>query len=180
MKIKNLTRLVSGILVMASLDARAQTASVTIQANLPGAAISSNLFGVFFEEINFGGEGGLYGELVRNRSLGNSSNPDYWTLVTQGTAAGQMSVDTSRPLNTNSIKSLKLTMLSGAGSAGVANAGFWGMNLQAGSNYDLSFYACATNGFPGLLGARLECEEGALQSASKPVDGRTTSWQRFT
>src|SRR5947199_4614602 len=93
--------------IFTTVTARPQTATVTIQANLPGARISSNLFGIFFEEINFGGDGGLYGEMLRNRSLGNSSNPDYWTLVTQGTGSGQMTVDTSRPLNTNAIKSLK-------------------------------------------------------------------------
>jgi len=50
---------------------------------------------------------------------------DYWTLVTQGTAAGAMSVDSTRPLNTNIPNSLKLTMSSGAGSVGAANSGFW-------------------------------------------------------
>src|SRR5258708_29524529 len=100
---------VSGCLVfaLAVFDARPgrgqSTATIAIQANMRGAAISSNLFGVFFEEINFGGEGGLYGEMVRNRALGNSANPDYWTLVTQGAASGQMVVDTSRPLNTNNV-----------------------------------------------------------------------------
>ena len=73
--------------IFTTVTARPQTATVTIQANLPGARISSNLFGIFFEEINFGGDGGLYGEMLRNRSLGNSSNPDYWTLVTQGTGS---------------------------------------------------------------------------------------------
>src|SRR5215471_4067492 len=162
------------------LTARPQTATVAIQANLPGAVISTNLFGVFFEEINFGGDGGIYGEMIRNRSLGNSSNPDYWTLVTQGTGAGQISVDTSRPLNTNAIKSLKLTMVSGAGSVGAANTGYWGLNLQAGSNYDLSFYACGTNGFSGPLGVRLESTNGSVLYASNSFGGLTTNWQRFT
>src|SRR4051794_31854069 len=76
-------------------------ATISIQADVPGAVVSSNLFGVFFEEINFAGEGGIYAEMVPNRSLANSSNPDYWTLITQGTASGQIKVDATRPLNTN-------------------------------------------------------------------------------
>ena len=45
---------------MLGLGASAQsTALVSIQANQPGAVVSSNLFGIFFEEINFAGEGGL-------------------------------------------------------------------------------------------------------------------------
>src|ERR1017187_2960042 len=70
--------------------ARAQSvgaATLTIPADRPGAVVSTNLFGIFFEEINFAGEGGLYAEMVRNRSLDNSANADYWTPVTQGTAA---------------------------------------------------------------------------------------------
>src|SRR5271166_7129287 len=73
--------------------ARSQNSTVTIQANQPAATISSNLFGIFFEEINMAGDGGIYAELVRNRSFNNSANPDFWTLVTTGTATGTMSVD---------------------------------------------------------------------------------------
>ena len=54
-------------LATAGVGAQAVNSTVTIQANLPGATVSPNLFGIFFEEINFGGDGGLYAELVRNR-----------------------------------------------------------------------------------------------------------------
>jgi alpha-L-arabinofuranosidase len=174
-------------LLLASLllpqAARAQSsgsATIAIQADQPGAAISSNLFGVFFEEINYAGEGGLYAEMVRNRTLANSANPDFWTLVSQGGATGQISVDASRPLNTNILQSLRLTMQSGSGTVGAGNAGFWGMALQAGSNYDLSFYACATNGFSGPLGARLESADGSTLYAQTSFSGLGPNWQRFT
>ena len=82
--------------------AQAQTAvTLTIQANQPGAVVSSNLFGIFFEEINFAGEGGIYAEMVRNRSFYSSTSANYWTLVTKGTATGTMSVDANQPLNAN-------------------------------------------------------------------------------
>src|SRR2546421_5254875 len=70
-------------------------ATVAIQASQPSAVVSSNLFGIFFEEINFAGEGGVYGEMVRNRSFYNPSSANYWTLVTQGTATGTTVVDSS-------------------------------------------------------------------------------------
>ena len=161
--------------------ARAQSsgaATIAIQAGQPGPLIGSNLFGIFFEEINFAGEGGIYAEMVRNRTLANSSNPDYWTLVTQGSATGQIAVDRSQPLNTNILQSLALTMQSGTGSAGAGNSGFWGMALQAGSNYDLSFYACASNGFTGPLTVRLEGTNGLLY-AQTSFSGLTANWQRF-
>ena len=133
-------------------------AVLTIQADQPGAIISSNLFGIFFEEINFAGEGGLYAEMVRNRSFHTQA---YWTLVTQGTAAGTMSVDASQPLNTNIPNSLKLTMQSGTGSVGAGNAGFWGMSLQAGATYYLNFYAMGSNGFGGPVVAQLQNAGGS-------------------
>ena len=53
-------RVVATASIMLGLGASAQsTALVSIQANQPGAVVSSNLFGIFFEEINFAGEGGL-------------------------------------------------------------------------------------------------------------------------
>src|SRR6516162_5163028 len=80
----------------APAHAHSSTATISIAADQPGVTVASNLFGIFFEEINFAGEGGLYAEMVRNRTLANSSNPDYWTLVTQGTTTGQISVDASQ------------------------------------------------------------------------------------
>lgn len=157
----------------------AQTNSITIHANQPGVPISPHLFGVFFEEINFGGEGGLYGEMVRNRSFANSVNPDYWTLVTQGTAAGQFVTDTSQPLNTNNLRALKLTMDSGIGSVGVANSGFWGMAVQAGARYELSLYGRAAADFTGPLDVRLESTNASAVYAQTTFSGFTTNWQRF-
>src|ERR1700749_940461 len=62
--------LLAGLFLLACLPcARPQGSTVTIQANQPAAAISSNLFGIFFEEINMAGDGGIYSELVRNRSF---------------------------------------------------------------------------------------------------------------
>lgn len=167
---------------LAALPARAQSmgaATIAIQVNQPGAVVSSNLFGVFFEEINFAGEGGVYGELVRNRCFDNSSNPDYWTLVTQGTAAGEISVDTTQLLNTNRPHCLNLSMQSGTGSVGAANNGFWGIPLQGGAAYNLSFYACASNGFTGPLTVLLESTNGTTIYAQTNFNGLSAAWRQF-
>jgi hypothetical protein len=173
--------LVVAMAALAANTAQAQSgATIAIQADQPGAQISSNLFGIFFEEINSAGDGGIYAEMVRNRSFYTSTNANYWTLVTQGTATGTMRVDTSRPLNTNIPNSLKLTMQSGTGSVGAGNSGFWGMSLQAGATYDLNFYAAGSNGFTGPVSARLESSDGSSVYAQTSFSGLTTNWQRFT
>ena len=156
------------------------SATLAIQADQPGAVISANLFGNFFEEINFAGDGGLYAEMVRNRTFDNSAAPDYWTLVTQGTATGQISLDTTHLLNAHRPQCLQLTQASGGGTAGAANSGYWGLSLQAGADYDLSFYACSTNGFAGTINVRLENTNGTTIYAQTNFTGAlTTNWQRF-
>ncbi|HKC87087.1 MAG TPA: hypothetical protein VKG02_13970, partial [Blastocatellia bacterium] len=50
-------------------SAQTQSDAVTVQVDRPGAAISPTLFGLFFEDINFGADGGLYPERVKNRSF---------------------------------------------------------------------------------------------------------------
>ena len=165
---------------MLGLGASAQsTALVSIQANQPGAVVSSNLFGIFFEEINFAGEGGLYAEMVRNRSFKPSANPDYWTLVTGGTAVGRMAVDFSQPLNTNKPCSLNLTLVSGVGSVGAANSGFWGMSLLAGATYNLNFYARGPSGFAGPVVVELQNASGSTVYAQASFGGLTSQWQQF-
>ena len=160
---------------------RAQTgATLTVQAGQPGAVVSSSLFGIFFEEINFAGEGGIYTEMVRNRSFYSPTSALYWTLVKQGTATGTMTVDTTKPLNTNIPNVLKLTMQSGTGSVGAGNAGFWGMSLQSGATYDLNFFAAGSSGFAGPVVAQLENSSGSVVYAQASFGGLTTNWQRFT
>jgi alpha-L-arabinofuranosidase len=173
-------RLVLTLAALTILTVQAQAGAViTIQAGQPGAIISSNLFGIFFEEINFAGDGGLYAEMVRNRSFYTATNANYWTLVTQGTATGTMSVDPSQPLNTNIPNSLKLTMQSGTGSVGAGNSGFWGMSLQAGATYYLNFYAMGSSGYTGPVVAQLQNASGSTVYAQASFSGLTTSWQHF-
>jgi alpha-L-arabinofuranosidase len=175
----NLHFILALVLSSVTVASGQSAASVTIQANQPGAVVSSNLFGIFFEEINYAGEGGLYAEMVRNRSFYTATSANFWTLVTQGTAAGAMGVDTNQPLNTNIVNSLKLTMTSGAGSVGAGNAGFWGMSLQTNATYNLSFYVMGSNGFTGPVSARLESTNGSTLYAQATFNGLTTNWQHF-
>ena len=60
--------------------ARAATASLTLAVDTahPGHAVSPDLYGAFFEEINFGGVGGLYPELIRNRAFMDPATPSVW------------------------------------------------------------------------------------------------------
>src|SRR5882672_10400197 len=150
------------VLVFAANPGRADTATVVVQANQPGAQISSNLFGIFFEEINNAGDGGLYAERVRNRSFEDSATSlPFWSLVIGGSAVGQMNLDRSLPLSPTNAQSLRLTMTGGTGSVGAANGSYWGISISQGANYNLSFYARATPGFAGPVTVSLENAGGS-------------------
>ena len=56
-------------------------ASLTVQVDQPGHAVSPMLWGIFFEDINCSADGGIYAELVRNRSFEGSDKPGHRSLL---------------------------------------------------------------------------------------------------
>ena len=56
------------------LGSFAQSNEMIIQTKKPGAAIQSTMYGIFFEDINFAADGGLYAEMVANRSFEYPNN----------------------------------------------------------------------------------------------------------
>ena len=89
-----------------------------------GPLLSPLQYGIFYEEINHGGDGGLYAELVRNRSFeDNASNAEGW----EGLGSVSFDVVTAGLLNDAQGHALKLSV--NAAGAGIRNEGFWGMNV---------------------------------------------------
>jgi alpha-L-arabinofuranosidase len=93
--------------------------------------------------------------------------------------AGDVAVDTGKPLNATNLESLRITMNSATGSVGAANSGYWGIPLKAGSSYDLSLHATAAAGSAGPLRVRLESADGASVYAQTSFGGLDASWRRF-
>src|SRR5580698_2260452 len=110
------------------LGLNAQTPSLTIHADRPVAKVSPTLYGLMTEEINFSYDGGLYAELVRDRTIGADWQAlAHWTLVTKGSSQAKVSADDSTGPSLALPRSLKLTVTQAAGTApaGVQNDGFW-------------------------------------------------------
>ena len=63
------------ILSLLSCNATERTGKLTIYGNQPGASVAPGMYGVFFEEINHSGMGGLYSELIRNRDFEEGNTP---------------------------------------------------------------------------------------------------------
>jgi alpha-L-arabinofuranosidase len=136
------------------------------------------LYGVFFEEINHAGDGGLYAELIRNRAFEEQTTVG-WSLETNGTAHARMSLDKELPLNQANRTSLRVQIdrAGPGGTVAVVNDGYWGIALDEGEQYTLSFFARAA-GFSGDLEARLEGPDGKV-FASQRISGVGAEWKGF-
>ena len=97
------------------------------------------LYGIFFEEVNMAGDGGLYAELIRNRSFEDGDKPDHWSLIQGGTAKGEIHVDAPRTKTTWNTRCLRLTVQPGGeGRVGVANDGYFGIAAKKDAAYEMS------------------------------------------
>jgi alpha-L-arabinofuranosidase len=150
----------------------AQTAHIEIDASAAGTPISPILYGIFFEEINHAGDGGLYAELVRNRSFEDADTPQAWALVGDGS---KMAIDTSAPLNPRNPRSLRWEV---DGSASLVHEGYWGIAVQRGKRYRFSMYARCAAGFRGALTVSLQSADGQVY-AQRTLRGLGSQWKRF-
>ena len=117
--------------------------------------ISDTLFGIFIEDINFAADGGLYAEMVCNRSfeftkLARDNERHAWSdvgVISANTVTGNGIPDGSyQPLNENNPNYMTLSNTSGE-RAGIANKGFLdGMAVTENAAYDISAYIRGTEG----------------------------------
>jgi alpha-L-arabinofuranosidase len=179
--------------------------SYKIDASKPGITVSPRLYGLFFEEINHAGEGGLYAEMVENRDFEITTIPEGadmggnlvitkdkwqerkvfgnelhgWAFLSEGGAEGDIRLQNGKPLNVNNPHSMRLIVTKPGNRAGVWNKGFWGMNLQMGETYNVSFYARTSGNKKMDVTVSLESPNGKHIYASKKVSGVGGDWQKY-
>jgi len=146
-----------------------------------GVKVSPTQSGLFFEDINHAADGGLYAELIRNRSFEDATTPDFWTVTTQTGAIATATVETQNLLNVSQSQALKLKVSNATSTAraGISNPGFWGINVVDGQQYKLSFFAKCDSSFTGTITASLENSTG-LKYAQATITGLGQGWQKFT
>jgi alpha-L-arabinofuranosidase len=174
---------VGAVLLAASLHAA--PATISVAANKPAHKVAPTLWGLFFEDINLSADGGLYAELVRNRSFEDADALQQWQLVTSGDAQATAQVTCEQPwadnlLNTRNKRSLRLdvTKASPAAPAGISNSGYWGIPVRAGEEMNLSFAARVSRGTDIPLTATLESKDGKTY-ATAPLTISGNQWAAF-
>jgi hypothetical protein len=160
------------LLVFSSISLSAQV-NIHINAGLRGPVIGKNHYGIFFEEINHAGDGGLYAELVRNRSFeDNTASPEYWSA----TGNASLSLITADLLN--SVQNQALHVNAPAAGDGVYNSGFRGMNFEAGKQYRLSFWV--KTALPSLTFILQNNSGGNCGSLTVATTGASDTWQKYS
>lgn len=160
-------------LLLSALGASAQV-TIDVDAAQKGKAVSPMLYGIFYEDINHAADGGLYAELIRNRSFeDNDEQPEHWKA--KGNATLRL-VDKGL-LNKAQGKALEVTF-NGEGD-GFNNEGYWGIPAVQGRTYKLSFWAKGK--LKGKLKAFIGCGCGRMEFAQAEFEGKQFSnkWTKY-
>jgi len=159
----------------------AQTPTVlTLELDKPGHIVSPKLYGLMTEEINFSFDGGLYGELIRNRVFKDSLKvAAFWDLVHGPEDKCSMNLDKADPVNGILPISLRLDVEKVGNSSGIANEGYWGIPIKPGTTYKGSFYARQSGTEPQAMTVTLESKDGKTVYASSEVAAIGTQWKQY-
>jgi len=163
-------------------SALAQNAVLTIHADQSTAKVSPTLYGLMTEEINYSYDGGLYAEMVRNRTFrADWSGVPYWYLVEKGNAEAAMSEDKTTGPSQALPASMKLDVqkADAADPAGVLNVGWWGFALRPNTTYKGSLYAKADSGIDSIAVSLVANQTGAALASAK-VTGVSGDWKQYT
>ncbi|HEY1945385.1 MAG TPA: alpha-L-arabinofuranosidase C-terminal domain-containing protein [Bryobacteraceae bacterium] len=190
-KNKNVRTVVSRTLLLAitaamltgASTARSQTATLNIQLDHPAHAVSPTLYGLMTEEINYSYDGGLYAEMVRNRTFQDHGfgGVAHWNIVHKGTSVAAMAIDQTEGPSAALPHSLALSVKQAdpANQAGVRNEGYWGMALRPNTTYKGSLYAKADSIQVGPLSVSLINDNTGKPVASAAVEELSTEWKRY-
>lgn len=148
--------------------------------------ISDTMVGLFFEDINYAADGGLYAEMIENRSFearyadNKDFNPVYdggwaWSAYPSDKSGAVMEYATDEPLNENNTHYLEFTPSDTQN--GFANAAYDGLSLKSGMEYHGSFYA-KTDNYSGSITVSA-IKDGTVYASSE-ITGISSEWTKYS
>jgi len=154
---------------------------IAVDAAHPGAAISPAMFGIFFEDINFGADGGLYPERIKNRSFEFDQPLKGWRAILPitpkselGPNKGELDLGTDNPLNTSNPHYLRVRAF--APGFGLSNSGFRGIGVERGAEYRFSAYI--RTGGPSSIRATIT-DESNHEIGAGTLSGFNDRWKKY-
>jgi alpha-N-arabinofuranosidase len=156
---------------------------LNIQLDKPAHAVSPTLYGLMTEEINYSYDGGLYAEMVRNRTFQDHGfgGVAHWNIEHLGNSMATMTIDQTEGPSAALQHSLLIdvTKADTADRAGVRNEGYWGMALRPNTIYKGSLYAKADSADVGSMTADLINDNTGKSAATATIPALTTNWKRY-
>lgn len=149
---------------------------ITVDLAADGIPVAPTMHGLFYEDINYAADGGLYAELVQNRSFEHNDPLYGWSTVAGRGEEGEAEAARDRPLNDKNPTFLRLTVSRPGNGYGIANSGFTGVPVVEGETYHLSLYTRSPD--RNLrLSARIEGSDGGTLARMRlPSPGR--DWRK--
>ncbi len=148
----------------------------TVQTNKPGAPIQPTMYGLFFEDINYAADGGLYAEMIKNRSFEFPQNLAAWVTY------GDVQLQNDGPFERNP----HYVRLASAGHnekhTGLENEGFFGVTYKKGEDYRFSVWARSPQGKPAKIRVELENPASMHNSqvdAKKEITIDSKEWKKY-
>ena len=175
MKTCLLAKPTAALLASLTCSLAAEVATITVHVDKPGAKINPAMWGIFFEDINFGADGGLYAELVKNQSFEFPDPMIGWSgLVTK---SGKAEIRKDTPFSAASPHYLRFRSEGDPGTH-VSNEGFRAIGVKAGESYDFSAETRAIEGKPVLRVELVGASGNALATAR--LKNIPENWKKIT
>lgn len=156
-----------------ALGVQAQQHVMTVDASKPTAQIQPEMYGIFFEDINFGADGGLYAELVKNRSFEFPQPFVGWVPF------GNVTVQDENPCFERNPHYVRVVNDGRLLRAGLDNEGYRGIGVKQGEEYRFSVYARTPESKPMKLSVEL-VNSDAQNLLKKGIEVSSREWQKQT
>lgn len=151
---------------------------LSVQANKPLAAIAPTMWGVFFEDINFAADGGIYAELVKNRSFEFYKPMMGWKEIKKDGANGKVLIVNRGNTNAQNPRYANITINAEKGIYALSNEGFRGIGVQQGKQYFFSVLAKAQTGKIKMKAFLVSAEGKTIGTAA--VEDVHTDWKKLS
>lgn len=175
-------RLLSALLILSFSTLAWAQIDVRIDARKASIDISPMLYGIFYEDINHAADGGIYAELIRNRSFeDDATKAEGWTPYLSVNGNVRMTIVKEDLMNKIQGQALHVVTTGiGDTDAGVMNAGFWGINAVKGREYKLSMWVKIkrSRGLYAILKGKNGTQFYAAEKLQ--VDRQKGGWQHVT
>jgi alpha-L-arabinofuranosidase len=150
---------------------------LSVLADKPVADIQSTMWGVFFEDINFAADGGVYAELVKNRSFEFSLPLMGWRQVRQK-GEGRVVPTFYSPVNSANPRYITIFIDAESGAFGLSNEGFRGMGIKKDNQYNFSVSARISGNSSLKMKVELVDPKGESLGGTD-LEGFSTDWKKY-